>query len=96
MTIQLSKGFITRNRCYISYKTNYYSDHIYFYVALFDELKTHLAEKGVNCSFEYAQMNKSFDSSMRKGCVTVLAYITDDIAGHPYLDNIPFIEDAIN
>ncbi len=96
MTIQLSKGVVTRSRCYISYKTDMYGDYINFYIKLFDELKKHLDENGVNISFDEAQMIKSFNSNCRKGCITILVCITEDIKKHQYLDNITFQEDPIN
>lgn len=86
----LSKGKVTQNGNWVSYKTDYYSESINFFQKCSEELNEQLEKLGILNDGDY-HAGRSYNSDNRKNCVTVRVASTD-----PKMSVFPFEGDAVN
>lgn len=88
--MKLSKGRVTQNGYWISYKTIQYGESINLYQKLAEELKLALDTKGIGYKGEF-EASKAFSSRSRLNCITVKVF--GDGEG---CNVLPYEDDAIN
>lgn len=74
--MQLSKGRVTQNGNWISYKTEVSGESINFYQELAAELRAFLTKKGIGTDGDF-HVAHAVNSTSRKGCVTVKVFSSD-------------------
>ncbi len=98
---RLTKGVVTQNGSYISYKTEWYGEWNSFHQELFHELKVFLEKNKIRFKGDDFKARLSDNSNRRKGCVTISVEMIS--SNFPIVLNVkyanvvlPYEADAIN
>ena len=88
--IKLSKGVVTQNGNYVSYKTGIINNDIPLFQKLADELKTFLDTKNILYTYPFEAHHGS-PFKARSGCITIRI-----CASSLNVEFLPFESDSIN
>lgn len=97
---KLSKGVVTQNGHYISYKTDCYTDWNSFFQQFYYELRQFLILNNIAFKDGDFMIHKADDSASRKGCVTISIEMDLSVrsVGDEMKDGteLPFQSDSVN